>query len=185
MVIRANEKCIEPWLGLIQHFPNHCTSNIAATNLCFICDVLSIDNPTTVVVILQIMKSFRLPADDLEYAVLALLWELRTASVRELHERLGVPAGNVYTTTAKVVDRLRDKGLIARRHEANIFVYSPTVDRREVERVRARHLVSRFLGPGPHAAVAALVEAVNEIDPQLLEELDRAIQYKRKQKHGS
>jgi BlaI family transcriptional regulator, penicillinase repressor len=131
------------------------------------------------------MTSFRLPADDLEYAVLALLWELRTASVRELHERLGVPAGNVYTTTAKVVDRLRDKGLIARRHKRSVFVYSPIVDRGEVERVRARQLVSRFLGPGPHPAVAALVEAVDEIDPQLLEELERVIQHKRRQRHGS
>ncbi|HEX8978386.1 MAG TPA: BlaI/MecI/CopY family transcriptional regulator [Parasulfuritortus sp.] len=131
------------------------------------------------------MPSFRQPADDLEFAVLTLLWELRTASVRELHERLGVPAGNVYTTTAKVVDRLRDKGLIARRREGSAFVYSPTVDRREVERVRARQLMSRFLGPAPNAAVAALVEAVSDIDPQLLEELERAIQDKRSRGHGT
>jgi BlaI family transcriptional regulator, penicillinase repressor len=47
------------------------------------------------------VKSFRLPADDLEYAVLAKLWALGAASVRELHEHLGRPAGLVYTTTAK------------------------------------------------------------------------------------
>lgn len=131
------------------------------------------------------MLQFRLPADDLEYAVLALLWELRVASVRELHERLGIPAGHVYTTTAKVVDRLREKGLIARRREGNAFVYSPAVDRGEVERVRARHLVSRFLGTAPHAAVAALVEAVDEFDPELLEELEQAIKTKRSPGHGA
>ena len=131
------------------------------------------------------MAGFRLPADDLEFAVLTLLWELRSASVRELHERLGVPAGNVYTTTAKVVDRLRDKALIERHRKGNAYVYSPTVDRREVERVRARQLVNRFLGPAPHHAVAALVEAVGDIDPQLLDELGRAIQNKRKMGHGS
>ncbi|MDA8255312.1 MAG: BlaI/MecI/CopY family transcriptional regulator [Betaproteobacteria bacterium] len=131
------------------------------------------------------MSSLRLPADDLEYAVLAALWELRTASVRELHERLGVPAGHVYTTTAKVVDRLRAKNLIARRRESGTFVYSPAVERGTVERARARHLVNRFLGPAPHAAVAALVEAVGEIDPKLLEELERAIRSKRKSGHGA
>ncbi len=131
------------------------------------------------------MSSLRLPADDLEYAVLATLWELRTASVRELHERLGVPAGHVYTTTAKVVDRLRAKNLIARRRESGTFVYSPAVERGTVERARARHLVNRFLGPAPHAAVAALVEAVGEIDPKLLEELERAIRSKRKSGHGA
>ncbi|MBI1425737.1 MAG: MarR family transcriptional regulator [Gammaproteobacteria bacterium] len=131
------------------------------------------------------MVDFRLPADDLEYAVLALLWELGTASIRNLHERLGVPVGNAYTTTAKVVDRLRDKGLIARRREGNTFVYSPTIDQHRIERDRARQLVSRFLGPNPHAAVAALVEAVGDIDPQLLEELERATRRKRKSKHGT
>ena len=117
--------------------------------------------------------------------MLAALWELRTASVRELHERLGVPAGHVYTTTAKVVDRLRAKNLIARRRESGTFVYSPAVERGTVERARARHLVNRFLGPAPHAAVAALVEAVGEIDPKLLEELERAIRSKRKSGHGA
>ena len=53
------------------------------------------------------MLRFRLPADDLEYAVLRSLWELRKASVRDLHDRVGAPEGLVYTTTAKVVDRLR------------------------------------------------------------------------------
>jgi predicted transcriptional regulator len=131
------------------------------------------------------MPRFRLPANDLEYAVLTLLWELRAASVRELHERIGIPAGNAYTTTAKVVDRLRDKGLVTRRREGNAFVYSPAVEQRVVERLRARRLLSRFLGPDPHAAVAALVEAADEIDPRLLEELELAAQRRKRLKDGS
>lgn len=131
------------------------------------------------------MPNFHLPAEDLEYAVLSLLWDLRTASVRELYERLGAPAGHVYTTTAKVVDRLREKGLIARRREGNAYVYSPAVDRREVERSRARNLLGRFLGVAPHAAVAALVEAVDEFNPDLLAELERAIKTRRSPEHGA
>lgn len=131
------------------------------------------------------MADFRLPADDLEYAVLAAIWDLRAASVRALHERVGVPAGHVYTTTGKVVDRLRDKGLVTRRREDGAFVYLPAAERGEVERARARHLVHRFLGPGPHAAVAALVDAVDELDPGLLAELERAIRSKRRAGHGT
>lgn len=131
------------------------------------------------------MTPFRLPGDDLEYAALAELWRLGSASVRDLHERLGVPAGYVYTTTAKVIDRLHDKGLITRRREGSAFVYGPAVAPGEVERARARHLMSRFLGPGPHAAVAALVEAVGEIDPNLLEALEQAIRDKRNSSRGT
>ncbi|WP_297913315.1 BlaI/MecI/CopY family transcriptional regulator [Thiomonas sp.] len=131
------------------------------------------------------MPNFRLPADDLEYAVLCALWELRSASVRDLHQRVGVPAGLVYTTTAKVVDRLRDKALVERRREAGGFVYTPAAERATVERARARQLLSRFLGPGPRPAVAALVDAVDDVDPALLEELERAIRDKKGGGHGA
>ncbi|MFP6560370.1 BlaI/MecI/CopY family transcriptional regulator [Paraburkholderia sp. B3] len=131
------------------------------------------------------MSPFRLPADDLEYAVLNVLWELGTASVRAVHERLGAPAGRVYTTTAKVVDRLREKGLITRERVAGGFVYTPAVGRVQVDRARARHLVSRLLGSAPHAAVATLVDAVDEIDPVLLDELERAIHAKRSHNDGT
>ncbi len=131
------------------------------------------------------MASFRLPADDLEYAVLRALWDLGHGSVRELHERVGAPAGLVYTTTAKVVDRLRDKGLIERSRAGGAFVYAPRAERDSVERARARQLISRFLGPGPHAAVAALVDAAGDIDPALLDALERAIQSRKGSGHGT
>ena len=131
------------------------------------------------------MLRFRLPADDLEYAVLRSLWELRNASVRDLHDRVGAPEGLVYTTTAKVVDRLRDKGLVQRSRQAGAFVYSPRVDREVVERAKARQLMSRLLGQGPRPAVAPLVDAVGDIDPALLDALERAIQARKGGDHGT
>lgn len=131
------------------------------------------------------MGTFRLPADDLEYAVLAELWQLGAASVRELHDRLGAKQGLVYTTTAKVVDRLREKGLIQRQRTGNAFVYRSRVAREEVERARARNAVTRLLGATPRAAVAALVEAVDDVDPALLDELERAVLARRRTKDGA
>ncbi len=131
------------------------------------------------------MTRYRLPADDLEYAVLARLWELGSASVRELHEKIGVPQELVYTTTAKVVDRLREKGLIQRQRKGAAFLYQPRVARDEVERARARNALTRLLGSTPRAAVATLVEAVDDIDPTLLTELEQAVAARRRAKHGA
>lgn len=125
------------------------------------------------------MEHFRLPSDQLEYAVLAELWRLGTASVRDLHARLGAPKGLVYTTTAKVVDRLREKDLIGRQRQGNTFVYQPRVAPEVVERARARNLVARLLGTAPRTAVDALVEAFDSVDPQLLEELERMVMARR------
>jgi predicted transcriptional regulator len=121
------------------------------------------------------MAEFRLPADDLEYSVLAKLWELGSASVREIHERSGAPEGLVYTTTAKVIDRLRGKRLIMRERRGRAFVYRARIAREIVDGARAQHTVGRLLGATPHAAVAALVEAVEAVDPNLLDELERAV----------
>lgn len=131
------------------------------------------------------MMAFSLPADELEYAVLAKLWELGTASVRELHEQLGEPAGRVYTTTAKVIDRLRGKGLVQRQQRGKAFVYRPKVARSEVENARAKQAVSRLLGATPRAAVTALVDAVDAFDPRLLDELERAVNARRRSKRGT
>jgi predicted transcriptional regulator len=133
------------------------------------------------------MKHFRLPSDDLEYDILARLWEVGVGSVRELHEHLGERDGLVYTTTAKVVDRLREKGLIERQPRGRAFIYRPRVAREEVENARARRAVSRLFGasPAPHAAVAALVDAVDAVDPKLLDELERIVVARRRSKDGT
>ncbi len=131
------------------------------------------------------MTHYRLPADELEYAVLAKLWLLGTASVRELHEQLGVPRGLVYTTTAKVIDRLREKGLVQRQRKGTAFLYRPRVGREEIDRARARNALSRLLGSTPRAAVAALVEAADDLDPTLLTELEQAVAARRRAKDGT
>ena len=131
------------------------------------------------------MSSFRLPSDDLEYTVLSQLWELGSATVREMHILLGEPDGLVYTTTAKVIDRLHDKGLIQRERHGKAFVYRARVAREVVDQARARDTVGRLLGPRPHAAVAALVDAVGAVDPQLIDELERAVAVHRRSKHGA
>src|SRR5258708_16878642 len=119
------------------------------------------------------MKRLRLPGGDLEYAVLAKLWEIGTASARDIHSHVGEPNGLVYTTTAKVLDRLHDKGLVTRERRGKAFSYRAKIARDVVEQARARNVLSRFFGSRPHAAVATLVEAVGSPDPELLEQLEK------------
>ena len=120
-----------------------------------------------------------------EYAVLLVLWELGTASAREIHARVGEPRGLVYTTTAKVLDRLHAKDLVARERQGKAFIYRPRVSREKAERARARSTVEKLLGPAPRPAIAALVDAVESVDPELLDELARVVAARRKERHGT
>ena len=126
-----------------------------------------------------------LPGGALERAVLEALWKLGRATARELHDRVGEPGGLVYTTTAKVLDRLCAKGLVARRRIGRTFLYTPRAERATVEKALARGAIRRILGSEPRPAIATLVDAVESIDPDLLDELMRAVEARRRSPHGS
>ncbi len=126
-----------------------------------------------------------LPGGDLEYAALAALWELGPSSAREVHERIGEPKGLVYTTTAKVLDRIHDKGLVSRQKMGKAFVYQARIARGVVEQARAKDAVTRMLGDKPRPAMAALVDAVEAVDPDLLDELGRLVAARRRDGRGS
>jgi predicted transcriptional regulator len=116
-----------------------------------------------------------LPGGRLEYAVLVAVWEGGVISGRELHDRVGVPLGLVYTTTARVLDRLHAKGLVAREKDGKIFRYRASASRSEIDRARLARTLSSILVEGPRPALATLVEVFEEIDPGLLDELTRTI----------
>lgn len=116
---------------------------------------------------------------DLQSEVLTALWDLRRATVRDVHARVGVPRQLAYTTIATVMDRLHSKGRVSRQREGRTLVYSPVGEREEVERARAGALLARILGPAPESAVATLVHALADLDPALLDELERAVRERR------
>jgi BlaI family transcriptional regulator, penicillinase repressor len=126
-----------------------------------------------------------LPGGDLEYAVLAAVWAAGSASAPDIHTQIGEPRGLAYTTVAKVLDRLRAKGLLARRRVGKAFVYTAKVPRDRIERARAGDTLRRLLGPEPVPAIATLVDAIEAIDPELIEELSRQVAARRRSRRGS
>lgn len=130
-------------------------------------------------------QDVRLPGGELEYAVLFSVCELGAASAREVHLQVGAADGLAYTTITKVLDRLHAKGLVTRKRKGMAFVYRPRIARRVIEFARARVSLRTLLGPTPRPAVATLVEAMESLDPGLLEELERAVAARRGPRDGS
>jgi len=114
-----------------------------------------------------------LPGGDLEFALLAALWarDDRSASARELYDQIGEPRGIVYTTVAKVLDRMVDKRLVKRKRVGRAYVYAPVAQQAETQRAMARGLIEQILGDDPEPAVAALIGAMEDVSPDLLEQL--------------
>jgi BlaI family penicillinase repressor len=130
-------------------------------------------------------QDVRLPGGELEYAVLFSVCELGAASGREVYSQVGAADGLAYTTIAKVLERLHAKGLVTRKRRGMAFVYRPRMARRVIEFARARVSLSKLLGPAPRPAVATLVEAMESLDPGLLDELERAVAARRRPRDES
>jgi len=116
---------------------------------------------------------------------MVVLWELGTATAREVHTRVGEPAGLAYTTTATVLDRLHMKGCCSRIRVGKAFSYQPAIPREDVDRARAQETITRLVGSDPVPAIACLVEAIESLDPELLGELARITAERRKVRDGS
>jgi BlaI family transcriptional regulator, penicillinase repressor len=127
-----------------------------------------------------------LPGGGLEYAILRVIWDSQTAlSAREIYERAGAPQGLALTTITKVLDRLQLKGLVERSRGRRTFSYWACVDRSTVDGARVRRILADMLDPRPRPALAALVQAVESIDPSLLEVLANAVEARRRSRNGS
>jgi len=109
-------------------------------------------------------------------------WRLREVSVRDIHrafeERIA------YTTLMTTLDRLFKKKLLERRKEGRAFVYVPVVSRDELDHGIKEDVIDGLLGHGADGVepvLACIVDTLSEHDRELLDELDRLVQEKKRE----
>src|ERR1035438_1652693 len=76
-----------------------------------------------------------------ELDILAVLWRLGPATVREVHEELGKDNG--YTTTLKQMQLMTEKGLLTRSERFRSHVYQASVPKEETQPTPANDLVAQ------------------------------------------
>ena len=124
----------------------------------------------------------------LEERVLEALWDRPAeASVRDLAEAFPDLA---YTTLMTTLDRLHRKGLLERRREGRAFLYRPRWSRAELRGRGAMAALGDALGASGDVGVlrpvlSSFVDAVEARDLLLLDELERLVREKRRQRGGT
>ncbi|MFZ0039051.1 MAG: BlaI/MecI/CopY family transcriptional regulator [Candidatus Acidiferrales bacterium] len=116
----------------------------------------------------------------LEFSIMEDLWATGESNVRGVRDRLRRPLA--YTTVMTTLERLFKKHCLNRRKSGRAFLYSPKFTRQEWECERAEQLLSAFLGgpqPRTDSLFSALVQAVGQRDPALLDALEKKIQARR------
>src|SRR3954468_13541560 len=86
------------------------------------------------------MPSNPLPTDA-ELDILAVLWRLGPATVREVHDALDKDCG--YTTTLKQMQLMTDKGLLVRTERFGSHVYESGVPKDQMQKRIAGDILKR------------------------------------------
>jgi predicted transcriptional regulator len=117
----------------------------------------------------------------LEALVMDCLWQGEPAlSVRDVAARLNGPWA--YTTLMTTLDRLYKKGLASREAKGRAFIYRARLTRADLGAQAIRTAVSNIEAATDtrDLALAALVDALESHDPEMLDSLDRLVKEKRK-----
>lgn len=94
-----------------------------------------------------------------ELEIMGALWELGSASVREIQERLPERKRPAYTTVQTIIYRLEEKGALRRvKKVGNAHIFEPVVTRKAAHRRVVDELLA-FFGGSPRSLMAQFVEA--------------------------
>jgi len=120
----------------------------------------------------------------LEERLLEALWERGHATVRDLVD--AACPDLAYTTVMTTLDRLYKKNLLSREVEGRAFRYAPRFTREELHREVAGEAFRQLMDACPSSALplSYLVEVLTERDAQLLDDLGKMVEAKRRKLRG-
>lgn len=105
---------------------------------------------------------------DLQAEVLAVLWRLGDATVREVVGEMNANRRRelAYTTVLTIISRLSARGLLSRTAEGRGFRYRPTKSREELLAELSDELIDRLIDDFGEIALAQLGARMDGLDPE-------------------
>lgn len=108
---------------------------------------------------------------SLEADILAVVWQLDRATVREVYETLRERRKIAYTTVMTVMNNLVKKRLLTQDKSAIAYVYTPAIPGREVAQTVLDSVVDRLLRGEYNVAVSQILRLDRELDAEETAEL--------------
>ena len=105
---------------------------------------------------------------------MSILWKEHPLSVRDVCTRMK-RSKLAYTTVMTTLDRLHNKGLLARTKQGNAFLYMPAIDRAEYQRRVVETALAPMFEQGAAPVLAAFVDIAAQVDEANLVKLEELI----------
>jgi len=109
-----------------------------------------------------------------ELEIMKVVWELQTATVRDVYEALLRRRKIAYTTVMTMMNILEEKGYLKKRAEDKAHVYRSAQPRGKVMGAMLQDFVSRVFNGSAEPLLVQLVKD-RHLSPQALEKIAKAI----------
>jgi predicted transcriptional regulator len=129
------------------------------------------------------MQSFKLKESGLnrffgplEAKIMEILWTSLTAmTIKDVQQKLDEDKAINFNTVMTVMNRLVDKGILQKQSVARSFHYKPVVTIEEFMETQSKELTFDLIEQFGSLAVTHMVDALDKVDPELLDQLEQHI----------
>ena len=118
-----------------------------------------------------------------ELAILNVLWQSGTATVRDVYEALYREDGGGYTTALKLLQVMHGKGLVERDDSQRAHVYRPTISKHAAQRSLLSDLVQRVFDGRPGELVLRALGSSEPPGPEELQQIRELLNRLEQQGH--
>ena len=101
-----------------------------------------------------------------ELAIMKVVWQLETATVRDVHDALSKRRPLAYTTVLTMMKVLEQKGYVSKTQAERAFVYRPARPRQQVIGAMVREFVDRVFDGASRPMLLHLVKETKLTDKQ-------------------
>jgi predicted transcriptional regulator len=129
----------------------------------------------------------QLSLGTLEAEILQILWDLQSATVKEIHDRILADPDRelAYASVTTVLNRLAQKGWVVSQKGDRAFVWTPTLSRQEAQMLKAHDHLRQFLSIGNPDIVAAFADELDHTSLTQLEAIAERVKQARQQREDS
>jgi len=104
------------------------------------------------------MRSPKPTLTEQELEIMKVVWQLETATVRQVYETMLEHRRIAYTTVMTMMNILEQKGYLKKRQDDRAYVYRPSQPKNQVIRSMVREFVNRVFNGSAEPLLVHLVE---------------------------
>ncbi|MCP3773404.1 BlaI/MecI/CopY family transcriptional regulator [Paenibacillus sp. MZ04-78.2] len=118
----------------------------------------------------------------LEARIMHILWNGPEMAIKDVQVRLAKEQAINFNTVMTVMNRLVDKGVLRKRAEGRISLFQPTQSLEQFLETQSKELTNDLLEEFGPLVVNHMLDALEEADPALIEQLEQKIQALKKER---